>query len=261
MDKKFIASVIVCVMALTMVATGTYYIGQKNEENVISFKKAEEATVAPEEDIAAAQNALGEETTTPADRVSDVDETASSYEGESKVVGSMTIVEKNTESNASEEEALYGLSSEAAAVVNSLEFSTDSKMEWPVQGNVILEYNMDNTIYFPTLDVYKCNPAVAIQSSEGSEVVAAAKGVVMELSQNEEYGVYMKVALGNDYVATYGQIINPQYEVGETVEAGDVIAYINKPTSYYSKEGDNLYFQLTKEDIPVDPIDFMDYED
>ena len=60
----------------------------------------------------------------------------------------------------------------------------------------------------------------------------------------------MKVAMGNDYFATYGQIINPQYEVGQTVEAGSVIGYVNKPTSSYEKEGDNLYFQVTKKNKP-----------
>ena len=107
---------------------------------------------------------------------------------------------------------------------------------------------MENTVYFSTLDEYKCSPAIAIQSKEGAEVKAAAKGVVTELGQNDEYGVYMKVAMGNDYFRELmGQIeLNPQYEAGQTVEAGSVIGYVNKPTSSYEKEGDNLYFQVKK---------------
>ena len=35
MDKKFIAAIVVCVMALTVVATGTYFIGQKGQRNVV----------------------------------------------------------------------------------------------------------------------------------------------------------------------------------------------------------------------------------
>ena len=55
--------------------------------------------------------------------------------------------------------------------------------------------------------------------------------------------------------------LNPQYEVGQTVEAGSVIGYVNKPTSSYEKEGDNLYFQVTKKNKPKDPLKYMDYQD
>ena len=44
MDKKFIAAVIVCVVALTAVAAGTYYIGQKGQENVVNLKEADNNT-------------------------------------------------------------------------------------------------------------------------------------------------------------------------------------------------------------------------
>ena len=43
-----------------------------------------------------------------------------------------------------------------------LNFTESSLMQWPVNGQVVLDYNMENTVYFPTLNVYKLNPAVAI---------------------------------------------------------------------------------------------------
>ena len=39
MDKKFMTSLVVCFVALTMVAAGTYYIGQKKDEKTINVKK------------------------------------------------------------------------------------------------------------------------------------------------------------------------------------------------------------------------------
>lgn len=266
MDKKFMASLVVCFVALTMVAAGTYYIGQKKDEKTINVKKiARVETTVDSENIEAAQNTLGKEVTTEGDRVSIAEEQASSYEGETKIINeeptTVKVVEENTASNMDKKDDMYGLSSEAAAVVSNLKFNKNSKLLWPVEGNILLEYNMENTVYFSTLDEYKCSPAIAIQSKEGAEVKAAAKGVVTELGQNDEYGVYMKVAMGNDYFATYGQIINPQYEVGQTVEAGSVIGYVNKPTSSYEKEGDNLYFQVTKKNKPKDPLKYMDYQD
>ncbi len=55
-----------------------------------------------------------------------------------------------------------------------LSFSEDTLMEWPVHGTILMDYNMDQTVYFPTLDQYKLSPAIAVQAVEGAPVTAAA---------------------------------------------------------------------------------------
>ena len=35
---------------------------------------------------------------------------------------------------------------------------------------------------------------------------------------------------------------------------GDVIAQVASPTKYYSVEGTNVYFKLTKDGVPVNPM-------
>lgn len=153
--------------------------------------------------------------------------------------------------------SLKGLSTEANAAINKLSFNRDSELTWPLNGNILLEYSMDSTVYFSTLNEYKTNPAIIIQAEEFAPVIAAAKGVVTELGENDEIGVYMKMAIGNDYELTYGQIVNPTVKVGETVKAGQSIACVNEPTRYYEKEGYNLYFSVTKDGKPVDPMEFL----
>ena len=46
-------------------------------------------------------------------------------------------------------------------------------------------------------------------------------------------------------------------EKGDTVQEGDIIGYIETPTKYYSKEGDNLYFAMKKDGKPIDPIAYL----
>lgn len=271
MNRKFITSVCVCFCALMAVAGSSYYVKKDNSENVNLKQQAEADT---EEKLQEAQNEvekMQEEIEEASDRVSDMEEQASSYTGNLVDVGSNTIEETTSEVVTEEETtvevvvensvegdgSLNGLSTEANAMISSLKFNKDSEMMWPVQGNILLEYNMDNTIYFSTLDQYKTNPALVIQGTEYAPVVAAAKGVVTEISDNEELGVYMKMAIGDNYEVTYGQIINPTVEVGETVEAGATIACVNEPTRYYEKEGYNLYFSVTKDGEPVDPMEFL----
>lgn len=262
MDKKFIAAVVVCFVALTAVATGTYFLGQKSDENIVNLKEAENTvTSAEDKNVEAAQNVVGgTEDITEGDReVFDI----AGYEEEdtSEAVDVNNVVEANTESNAKGEDYLYGLSSEAAAQIKALKFNKDSELIWPVQGSILLPYDMENTVYYSTLDEYKCNPGLVIQSSKGTAIKAAADGVITKIDENDELGVFIKQAVGNDYIATYGQVVNPEVSAGDFVEAGQTIAYVNEPTRYYTKEGDNIYFAISKGDKPVDPLEFINYED
>ena len=44
----------------------------------------------------------------------------------------------------------------------SYHFTEDSELLWPVDGQVIMNYSMDKTVYFSTLDQFKYNPALII---------------------------------------------------------------------------------------------------
>ena len=44
------------------------------------------------------------------------------------------------------------------------------------------------------------------------------------------------------------------------MEAGNTIGFVNEPTKYYSLEGSNLYFELLKDDTPVDPVEYFSAE-
>lgn len=146
---------------------------------------------------------------------------------------------------------------ETGAGANVLHFDPEAGMLWPMEGNVILNYSMDSTIYFATLDQYKYNPAVIIAGEVNNKVYSVAKGKVIGLSNNEETGCTMTVDLGDGYRAIYGQLKEPNFAVGDYVESGHVLGYVAEPTKYYSVEGSNLYFALQKDGQPVDPVAFF----
>lgn len=136
-------------------------------------------------------------------------------------------------------------------------FSEDTSMEWPVNGNILLDYSMDQTTYFPTLDQYKLNPAIAVQAVEGAPVMAAVNGTVFSIEQKAQTGTTVTMELGNGYQAVYGQLKDLTVAEGDTVKEGTIIGYINTPTKYYSLEGSNLYFAMKKDGEPIDPIAYL----
>lgn len=140
----------------------------------------------------------------------------------------------------------------------SVTFSKDESMKWPISGGVILGYSMDRTVYFKTLDQYKCNPAMIIDGEEGEQVVAAADGVVLNVTEDSETGKTLVLDMGNEYRAIYGQLTDIKYSAGQHVNQGDVVGKLAKPSKYYTEEGPNLFFKVTKDGVPVDPTQFLE---
>ena len=139
-----------------------------------------------------------------------------------------------------------------------LDFTEDSIMEWPVRGTVLVDYNMDETVYYPTLDQYRVSPAIALQAVEDAPVYAAADGQVLSVVQDACTGMTVTMELGNGYQAVYGQLKDLTVAEGDTVKEGEVIGNISAPTKYYSVEGPNLYFAMKKDGVPVDPFEYLE---
>lgn len=264
MDKKFVTAVVVCVMALVGVAAGTFAYGEKSQPSsnkVVVKKEVKKEIEEARELLSENQTTLGEEAT-EGDRVADYDPVEQMEAGETKkVISAGNVVEANTQRNSEEEKEMYGLSSEAAARIKTLKFDNKSEILWPVKGSILIPYDMENTVYYKTLNEYKTSPGIVIASEKGQKVVAASDGVITSFCEDEELGMCINQAVGNDFIATYGQVVNPQVEVGQFVEAGQTIAYVNEPTEYFSKEGYNLYFAIARNGKTKNPMNYINYED
>lgn len=210
-------------------------------------KEEEQAKIDTEEDIykigeAELAKAKEQEEETPSEEESAGEET------EAK--------ENETEENETEEEEVEETGAEVQS--DRLSFSESSRILWPVNGDVILDYSMDKSIYFSTLNQYKYHPAIVISAPVGSEVQCVARGKVSKISVDEETGTTMYMDLGDGYEAVYGQLKEVAVEEGDMVEQGRLLGYVSEPTKYYTLEGSNLYFQLLKKNKPVDPKGFIE---
>ncbi len=161
--------------------------------------------------------------------------------------------------SAAQEDAMDQAAIDADAglpIVNQPEpdFQSGDTLIWPVTGNVLIPYSMDRTVFFSTLQQYKYSPAMVIAALEGDAISAAASGQVIDIFYDEEIGNAVTVNIGNGYKITYGQLKDVAVTNGSYVERGSIIGYVSSPTKYYSVEGTNVYFSLTLNDKPVDPM-------
>lgn len=170
--------------------------------------------------------------------------------------------EQETYENENEAQEVSAASSDvaaqSAAILPTVSFGEADTLSWPVAGNVVLDYSMDGSIYFPTLQQYKYNPALVIGSDEGAQVLASARGIVESIAVDGETGTTITMSLGNGYKLKYGQLQGLAVAEGDVVNEGDLIGYVSQPTKYYCTEGTNLYFAMTKDEKPVDPILYLE---
>ena len=166
--------------------------------------------------------------------------------------------DKEEETQPQQEEPQEQDAQPTAVVEEALHFDRTQELVWPLEGNVLLNYSMDATIYFPTLDQYRYNPATIISGNVNDKVYIVAKGKISDIYTDEETGCTVMQDLGDGYTAIYGQLKEVNFEVGDMVESGQVIGYVSEPTKYYSVEGSNLYFELQKDGVPVDPLEYFE---
>lgn len=172
--------------------------------------------------------------------------------------GESTVQQSVTDDKISEDLADNQASTaQTAGSVMNLNFGENSQILWPVSGNVLMSYSMDKTVYFSTLDQYRYNPAMIISGAVGDNVIAVAPGIVKSIDESAQTGTTVTLDMGNGYECIYGQLKEVQVVTGDYLEAGDVIAYLNIPTKYYSLEGCNLYFEMRKDGQPVNPMDYL----
>ena len=157
--------------------------------------------------------------------------------------------EEDTSLAQAEEEEVVKAPVDATDVViaKTLSFSEEEGLLRPVQGDIIMHYSMDSTVYFATLDQYKYNPATVIAAQEGSDVLASADGQIVDIFNNAEVGNGIVMDLGDGYLLTYAQLTDITVEEGDYVSVGDVLGSVATPTKYYTLEGSNLYVSMSRD--------------
>lgn len=180
-------------------------------------------------------------------------------EDEENGIGLVETVNKPTEvadvvQDVEEEEESLETTSPTVKNLPSLSFDAEEGLIWPVDGNVIMNYSMKHLTYHATLMQFKVNPAIIIDAEVGTEVKAAADGVIADIYDDPVTGLTVAMDIGNEYSLVYGQLKDVDFKIGDSVSEGDVIGAINEPTKYYTVEGSNLYFMVMESDQTVNPM-------
>lgn len=233
-----------------------YQIGTSSSKEEIMYEEAKEES----EKEKSTEPQISEETKEEALVDADTSQVQASMEKNAEAEEKEeTAEESSDEKQEPEKTPIETAANPQAAPLNlpEVNFSEETLMEWPIHGNILVDYSMDSTVYFPTLDQYRLSPAIAVQADEGAPVMSAVNGTVYSVEETAKTGTTVTMELGNGYQAVYGQLKDLNVSEGDTVKKGAIIGYVNAPTKYYSEEGSNLYFAMKKDGKPIDPIAYL----
>lgn len=145
-------------------------------------------------------------------------------------------------------------------IAEQLDFDKSAGLMWPISGEIVIPYSPDHGVFHYTLDQFSTSEAIVLSSSVGTEVKAAAKGVVTAIEEDVRTGITVTLALGNDTSLVYGQLDVADLKEGDVVEAGECLGTVAAPTRYYVVEGPNLYFQVMEGETSIDPTELLKVE-
>ena len=138
----------------------------------------------------------------------------------------------------------------SSPIENSSELKSDfstlkGKLPWPVRGRLSQKFGSPRSE--GTWD------GVLIDASEGMEIKAVTRGKVVYAEWLRGYGLLTIIDHGQGYMTLYAFNQSLYKRIGDTVEAGDVIASVGQ-SGGRSQAG--LYFGIRKKGVPIDPLEW-----
>ena len=168
-------------------------------------------------------------------------------------------MEKSTDDSLQSSVDLSGEESSSPEMSAPNDSNIDGKYLWPVTG-----YNRISAAYgsswHPITKEMVFHNGIDIPAPEGTPVLTADKGTVVEIGDNETDGNYVILNHGGDIQTFYSQLFGfaEGLAEGDTVQQGDVIGYVG---STGESTGNHLHFELRVDGESVNPTSVFASED
>lgn len=127
---------------------------------------------------------------------------------------------------------------------------------WPTSGDLTSSFG------WRRFSVGRFHSGLDIANRQGTSIVAARSGTVIEAGWCRGYGYCVKMSHGEGMTTEYGHMMSrPVVVEGQYVEAGELIGYMgstyDRAGGGYST-GNHLHFTLKIDGSPVNPLKYLD---
>ena len=132
------------------------------------------------------------------------------------------------------------------------------KTSAPVEGETIASYAMDCLSYNETTRDWRVHNGVDIAAEEGTKVLAAADGTVTRVYEDETMGYTVEIRHEGGYTTRYSSLAETiAVQEGDVVTLGQAIGLVGDTALVENVLGPHVHFSVTSQDVPMDPVDFL----
>lgn len=172
--------------------------------------------------------------------------------------GLMRDLERQQKLYAQQEDELLQQSNQLQSVIRDLQAKSTlkysgGKLAWPVPSSSIITSPFGMR-YHPILKQYRMHTGIDIAADYGAAIVAAADGKVIFAGYYGGYGYAVIIDHGDGISTLYGHNSVLLVKDGDTVKRGQQIA---KAGSTGWATGPHCHFEVRKNGVPVNPIDWL----
>lgn len=254
-NTGFMAAIGLCIAAVCLVAAATAInnnFGKKQQDNYMTgyiSESTDGAWLGVEEDSSEAESLVDEQvidvslsenvTDEAADDITEAD--APAEQPESEAVSAPTV--DAVPLDFAEDEAVSA--------------SANVSYRMPIKGDVAKTYSGDELVYCATMCDWRVHQGIDINGTLGSEVYAAADGVVVDFIEDVLYGHTAIIRQADESMLYYcGLTSEPMVTKGLEVHAGDVIGHLGV-VPCEAEEPPHLHLALMKDGAFVNPATNM----
>lgn len=128
--------------------------------------------------------------------------------------------------------------------------------EYPISGEILMEYAKDRLVYSETLEEWITHSGIDIGSDVASPVKASEDGVVESLKMDPRYGNMIIIKHENGFKTVYSNLSTlDMVTTGKIVKKGDIISGVGDGFGFETREGPHVHFEII--DNNGNSIEFM----
>ena len=128
----------------------------------------------------------------------------------------------------------------------------------PLQGEVLSPYAMEVLSYNQTTRDWRTHNGIDLAAEPGTAVVSAADGEVYTVYEDEQMGTTVVIRHDGGYTTRYCSLdAEVAVSAGQPVSMGQTIGTVGTTALMENALGSHVHFSVTRDDEPVDPMDFL----
>ena len=128
----------------------------------------------------------------------------------------------------------------------------------PLSGETVAAYAMDCLSYNQTTRDWRVHNGIDIAAEAGTEVLAAADGVVYTTYTDDIMGTTVVIRHDGGYTTQYASLSEElQVASGDKVSLGQTIGTVGETALVETAMGPHVHFSVLKDDASMDPNEFL----